>query len=102
MIYQGTTPTIEIEISRLPVSNITSLSLAFSGRVTIIKGLSDVTLDTEANKVIYTLTEAETMALASPIVYQLRAEDNAGMVWATDRFTEGMTTAVDKGLISNG
>lgn len=103
MMYQGTTPTVTIAIktSQLLVADIVSLSLAFSGRVTIVKGLDDVVIDPAENTVSYTLTEAETMALSAfDVVYQLRVEDNTGTVWATSRFTTNGRAAVDKGLIS--
>jgi hypothetical protein len=103
MIYQGTTPTVTIAIktSQLLVADIISLSLAFSGRTTIVKGLDDVVIDPVGNTISYTLTEAETMALnAFDVIYQLRAEDKTGTVWATSRFATNGRAAVDKGLIS--
>lgn len=104
MMYQGTTPTVTIPLKapQLPVNNITGLSLAFTGRCKLVKDLDDVTLDTASNSVVCTLTEAETMLLCASgaIVYQLRAQDSSGQVWATDRFTLTVVQAVDKDVIS--
>ena len=71
---------------------------------TLIKTFTDegdVVIDPVGNTVSYTLTEAETMALnAFDVIYQLRAEDKTGTVWATSRFATNGRAAVDKGLIS--
>lgn len=104
MMYQGTTPTVTIPLrsTQLLVSDIVGLSLAFSGRTKVVKTLDDVSIDTENNAVVCTLTEAETIAICSggALVYQLRAQDSNGTVWATSKFTLAVKTAVDKDVIS--
>lgn len=76
-ILQGTTPSITFNISEedFAVSDVTKLELVFSNNgKTETKGLSDVTLDADANSITYTFTEAETLALAptARLYYQLR------------------------------
>lgn len=76
-ILQGTTPSLEILVSTddFLVTDITKLEFLIRyNMVTDTHGLSDVTIDAEANSIIYTFTEAETLAMVpgKQIKYQLR------------------------------
>lgn len=64
-ILQGTTPTLTIAIdpADFSVSDIVVLELAVKQKSNItLYGLSDVTLDPDANTISYTFTEVETLA----------------------------------------
>lgn len=67
-ILQGTTPSLEITIKPedFAVSDVTALELALSNASTlVVKGLSDVTVDTEKNSFVYMFTQDETLALSA-------------------------------------
>lgn len=64
-ILQGTTPTLTIAIdpTDFAVSDIVALELAVKQKTNItLYGLSDVTVDPDANTISYTFTQAETLA----------------------------------------
>lgn len=73
-IIQGTTPTLTINIENdIPISEAEAIELTFkNGTSTLIKGLSDVTIDEK--KISYHFTEAETLAFApeSTLYWQFR------------------------------
>ena len=76
-ILQGTTPSLEIIISKTDflVSDITKLEFTIRHNgIVSIHDLSEVTLDAERNSVAYLFTEIETLAMnpKQPIEYQLR------------------------------
>ena len=61
-MYQYTTPTINITIpDSLVVSDITSLAVTLlQGKKRLEKSLTDVTIDSENNAIVFTLTQEET------------------------------------------
>lgn len=76
-ILQGTTPSLEIKIDAhdFAVSDVTVFELTFrNGSNTYIKGLSDVSLDTQRNSFLYRFTQEETLALdvRQQLEYQCR------------------------------
>lgn len=75
-ILQGTTPTLRLILPEdLPVSSLDEVELTFhNAGSTLVKGLADVTLDTEDNAIVYVFSESETLKLATgtSLVYQLR------------------------------
>lgn len=76
-ILQGTTPSLEIKINTedFSVGDVIKLELTMlNGETSMTRGLSDMTVDTEANSFTYKFTEAETFALVPkrPLYYQLR------------------------------
>lgn len=76
-ILQGTTPSLEIKIntSDFAVGDVIKLELTMlNGDTTMTRGLSDMTVDTEANSFTYKFTEAETLALVPgrSLYYQIR------------------------------
>lgn len=76
-ILQGTTPSLEIKINTedFAVGDVVELELSmWNGEVSTKYGLSDVTVDTEENSIIYRFTEAETLALIPnrSLYYQAR------------------------------
>lgn len=91
-ILQGTTPSLKIKINTddFLVSDVIKLELTtwHKGEITI-KGLSDVTVDTEENAFIYQFTEEETLALtpSSPLRYQLRFMFGDGSIVGTSKMT---------------
>ena len=65
-ILQGTTPTVNFDFSDsgISVSSITAAELTFQSKATkVTHVLSELTVDSVNNKISYTLTEAETLAL---------------------------------------
>ena len=64
-ILQGTTPTLTIAIdpTDFSVGDIVALELAVKQKTNVtLYGLSDVTVDPDANTISYTFTQAETLA----------------------------------------
>lgn len=89
-ILQGTTPSITFNISEedFAVSDVVKLELVFSNNGKVeTKGLSDVTIDADANSITYTFTEAETLALAptARLYYQLRFGFQDGSIVGTKK-----------------
>lgn len=76
-ILQGTTPSLEIKINTedFSVGDVVKLELTMlNGETTTKYGLSDVTVDEDANSFIYQFTEAETLSLipSRSLYYQVR------------------------------
>lgn len=75
-ILQGTTPTLRLILPEdLPVSSLDEVELTLhNAGSTLVKGLADVTLDTEDNAIVYVFSESETLKLSvgTSLVYQLR------------------------------
>ena len=72
-IIQGTTPTISVEVTNLPIESATAIELTFkSGDTVTRKGLEDVTI--EGNTISYHFTQEETLAFsaAGTLYWQLR------------------------------
>lgn len=91
-ILQGTTPSLEIKIDTddFLVSNVTKLEWVIKYNNTASTyGLSDVTVDTEANSFIYKFSEAETLAMTPllPVRFQLRFMFADGTIVGTDAMT---------------
>lgn len=87
-ILQGTTPSLEILVSTddFLVSDVTKLEFLIKyNMITNAHGLSDVTLDTEANSITYKFTEEETLAMVpgKQIKYQLRFMFSDGTICGT-------------------
>lgn len=104
-ILQGTTPTLTITIDTddFAVSDVTKLELTTKHDGTVTSyDLNDVTLDTEANSISYTFTEAETLAMNpdKPLRYQCRFMFSDGSIVGTktmyldvaDLFSEDVMT----------
>lgn len=89
MILQGTTPTLTITVNpdELLLSDVTEIELTFqSGAQTPTKkGMTDLTIDTEANTMAYTFTETETLALSasSMLIWQARFKLQSGVIVGT-------------------
>ena len=76
-ILQGTTPSLEIKINTedFSVGDVVKLELTmWNGDTSAKYGLNDVTVDEDANSIIYRFTEAETLALIPnrSLYYQAR------------------------------
>ena len=89
-ILQGTTPSLTITVSAddFAVTDVTKLELVLqNGPTTLKKGLTDVTLDAEANTITYTFTQSETLALhpAARLFYQLRFGFQDGSIVGTKK-----------------
>lgn len=86
-ILQGTTPSLEIKIDPedFSVGDVTVLELTFKCGETWTKGLSDVTVDADANSFTYHFTQAETLKLdpRKVLYYQLRFKFQDGSVVGT-------------------
>lgn len=88
MILQGTTPTLTISLNaeELSLADVTEIELVFqSGSAVDKKAMSDLTIDTDANTMAYTFTEAETLALsaASMLIWQARFKLQSGVIVGT-------------------
>ena len=88
MILQGTTPTLTITVNpdELLLSDVTEIELTFlSGTTVTQKAMADLTIDTEANKLSYTFTEAETLALSATamLIWQARFKLTSGVIVGT-------------------
>lgn len=89
-ILQGTTPTLRVRINTedLLVTDITALELTFRqlANAPQVKHLNDVTLDAEANRIIYHFTEEETLAFnySKPLEWQLRIMTTDGEIAGTE------------------
>lgn len=104
-ILQGTTPKIVIEIDPddLAVSDVTKLELAIQHDETlIIKALEDVTVDSEANTIAYTLTEAETLAMspARNMRVQVRFALSGGDIIGTEVLPVRITNLMSEEMMS--
>lgn len=89
MILQGTTPTLTITVNpdELLLADVVEIELTFqSGAQTPTKkGMAALTIDTEANTMAYTFTEAETLALSSTamLIWQARFKLQSGVIVGT-------------------
>ena len=88
-MFRGTTPTLHLTLSGIPVDTLKDLYLTFhqsSGEWTLKN--DRLTIDTENNKITVKLTEKETLALNNERVsLQLRATTLDGNVIATSKAT---------------
>lgn len=88
MILQGTTPTLTISIdaAELLLEDVTEIELTFlSGTNITQKDMSNLSVDTVANRIAYTFTEAETLALSADdaLMWQARFKLNNGSIVGT-------------------
>ena len=83
-ILQGTTPKLEITVPEsVPLDSVTGIELTMKHRgQKMIYGMSDVDVDTEANTITYSFTEAQTMAMdpRQDLIWQLRLKNATGIV----------------------
>lgn len=89
-ILQGTTPSLMITISAedFAVTDVQKLELVLQNGSNILKkGLTDVTLDAEANSITYRFTESETLNLRpqNSLTYQLRFQFQDGSIVGTKK-----------------
>ena len=87
-ILQGTTPSIRYPFKKtdLDVTTVTAVELTLEHKGTkTIHGLSDVSVDAEANTITYHFTQAETLALDpfEYLHYQIRCKVTDGNVVGT-------------------
>ena len=86
-ILQGTTPIVRLTLpSSVEYAYIAALEfIVKSGGTTIEKGLSDMTYDSASNRISYTFTQTETLALeANTFAYmQLRFKTMDDAVYGT-------------------
>ena len=89
MILQGTTPTLTITVNsdELLLSDVVEIELTFQSgaQAPTFKSMSDLTIDTEANTMAYTFTEAETLALSATamLIWQARFKLQSGVIVGT-------------------
>lgn len=88
MILQGTTPTLTITVNpdELLLSDVVEIELTFQSGTTVTqKDMTALTIDTEANTMAYTFTEAETLALSSTamLIWQARFKLQSGVIVGT-------------------
>ncbi len=88
-IIRGTTPTITINIiNDIDLTQATALWVYIyqQDKVKINKELSDVTIDAENRKILVTLSQADTLALAaSSAIFQFRLLMSDGTALAIER-----------------
>lgn len=90
MILQGTTPTLTISIDadELSLEDVVGVEFTFqSGQKVTKKSMSALTIDTGANTIAYTFSEAETLALypSSKLIWQIRFKLQDGVIVGTDK-----------------
>jgi hypothetical protein len=105
-ILQGTTPTITIAIdpTDFAVSDVIALEFSFKQKNNIsVYGLQDVTVDTTANTVSYTFTQAETLAFIPDILLsvQLRFMFADGNIVGTDRMNFNIDDLISSEVLSS-
>ena len=104
-ILQGTTPTLTLEFDTadLSVENIVGIEFAIKQQETVtVYGLSDVTLDTEANTVSYTFSEEETLAFVPNLLLfvQARMILADGNIVGTDQMAFNVDEFIGAGVSS--
>lgn len=105
-ILQGTTPSITFNISEddFAVTDVTKLELVLQNGPTILrKGLTDVSVDAEANSITYTFTEAETLALKpqNALNYQLRFAFQDGSIVGTRKASVRVEDLISEAVMSD-
>lgn len=89
MILQGTTPTLTITVNaeELLLADVTEIELTFQSgtQAPTKKGMTDLTIDTEANTMSYTFTEQETLDLSATtmLFWQVRFKLQSGVIVGT-------------------
>ena len=89
MILQGTTPTLTITVNaeELLLADVVEIELTFQSgtQAPTKKSMSDLTIDTEANTLAYTFSEAETLALSpsAMLIWQARFKLQSGAIVGT-------------------
>lgn len=102
-MYRGSTPSYNIYISGMQISDLANLQITFTQKraIKIEKSLSDMTIDTEANTASFSLTQEETMDLEVGMVdKQIRVIDTSGQVTLTRIFRERVEPNVREDLIN--
>lgn len=97
---RGTTPTITLTVTDVPLSGAT-IYLAFrQGRHLLIKSGSDLTVDTAEGTVAVTLTQAETLQFApGTCEIQIRGIYATGVSFATEIITDQVYDVIQNGII---
>lgn len=82
---RGTTPVLTINVNGIDVSEFSSIYITFEqGAKEITKEIDDVTLDTENNRIIVSLSQSETLSFKDgELKVQLRAITNQGKAVAS-------------------
>lgn len=101
MMTRGTTPTITLTVTDVPLSGAT-IYLAFrQGRHLLIKTADDLTVDTDAGTVEVTLTQAETLQFApGSCDIQIRGIYATGVSFATEIITDQIYDVIQNGVIA--
>ena len=102
-MYRGSTPSYNIYISGMQISDLANLQITFTQKraIKIERSLSDMTIDTEANTASFSLTQEETMDLEVGMVdKQIRVIDTSGQVTLTRIFRERVEPNVREDLIN--
>ena len=104
-ILQGTTPTITISIdpTDFSVSDVIALEFTTKQKNNIsVYGLQDVTVDTNANTVSYTFSQAETLAFIPDVLLsvQLRFMFSDGSIVGTNRMNFNIDDLISSEVLS--
>jgi hypothetical protein len=104
-ILQGTTPTITISIdpTDFSVSDVIALEFTTKQKNNIsVYGLQDVTVDTNANTVSYTFSQAETLAFIPDVLLsvQLRFMFADGSIVGTNRMNFNIDDLISSEVLS--
>jgi len=104
-ILQGTTPTITISIdpTDFSVSDVIALEFTTKQKNNIsVYGLQDVTVDTDANTVSYTFSQAETLAFIPDVLLsvQLRFMFADGSIVGTNRMNFNIDDLISSEVLS--
>lgn len=89
-MFRGTTPTLHLNISGIPIDTLEDIyvTLHQNSRIKDYTIINDrLILDTENNRITVKLTEKETLALkAEPLYLQMRATTTDDNVIATNKY----------------
>lgn len=101
-MIRGTTPTLEIKITGIEVSELEIIYITLSQHKNqVTKSTEDITVDEIANKLYVPLSQEDTLALQRGYVYvQMRAVAKDGQAVASEIVMKTMEEILKEGVIT--
>lgn len=101
-MIRGTTPTLEIKITGIDVSELESIYITLSQhQKQVTKSTEDITIDEITNTLYAPLSQEDTLTLSRGYVYvQMRAVTKDGLAVASDIKTTTMEEILKEGVIT--
>lgn len=101
-MIRGTTPTLEIKITGIEVSELESIYVTLSQHKNqVTKSAEDITIDEIANKLYVPLSQEDTLVLQRGYVYvQMRAVTKDGQAVASEIVMKTMEEILKEGVIT--